>query len=459
VRRLFTTARSTTPAPAEAKVVPFLAPRNQTVGYPVTAAQDATKATEAVARSVWAFAAARAIAWNGARIPAVVRRGDPVTGSPIRGHELLPILNQRANPLPVGSALEFRIMLAMQVLLLRKGAFIEVQRDGLGAPVGLYLLPPYPVTKPIPDRRNFVSRYEVRLPGYDLQTVNRDNVVWVKYPHPTDPYDGMPPMDAAGLSMDTDYLARLFNRNFLLNDGGTSGIISVDGQIDPDGEAELQARFGGGVTRAGRWTVVAGGDVRAQPLTTTPRDAQHVQTMDRMGVDVSVAFGVPKSIMGDASGRTYDNASTERDIFWTETVDPFLDFLGNALDVLDGDPRSFVRFDTSEVKANLRSTQETRKIVLAEFMQGVWSMDETRTIAGGEPLGTERSEKHYAPTVTGTAVEDEPQAPPAGAPPIPGQEGQPPDLTVIPGGQTAGHRAAGEVKASGADGPPATFRR
>ena len=90
-----------------------------------------------------------------------------------------------------------------------------------------------------------------------------EDVCWVRRPHPIDPYLSLTPLEAAGVAIEIENLAKIYNRNYLLNDGRPGGLLVVRGEIDEDDKEELRNRFRGNLARAGHTTVIAGTDTAA----------------------------------------------------------------------------------------------------------------------------------------------------------------------------------------------------
>ena len=67
-------------------------------------------------------------------------------------------------------------------------------------------------------------------------------------------------MEAAGLTIEIENIAKLYNRNFLLNDGRPGGLLVVRGEIDDDDKNELRSRFRGNLGKAGATTVISADD-------------------------------------------------------------------------------------------------------------------------------------------------------------------------------------------------------
>ena len=91
-------------------------------------------------------------------------------------------------------------------------------------PIALHLLPPQN-TSPIPDVQKFVKGFEVKISAHEKRTLRPENVTWIRRPHPLDPYLSMTPMEASGVAIEVESLAKIYNRNFLINDGRPGGLL------------------------------------------------------------------------------------------------------------------------------------------------------------------------------------------------------------------------------------------
>lgn len=82
-------------------------------------------------RVIWVYRCVDTIASNAASIPIIEREYDDNTGQVVDDPPLMRLLNRRANPYE--TAQQFRYRLASQLLLSRRGAFIEVVRNNAGS--------------------------------------------------------------------------------------------------------------------------------------------------------------------------------------------------------------------------------------------------------------------------------------------------------------------------------------
>jgi HK97 family phage portal protein len=347
---------------------------------------------------------------------------------------ILDILNTRAN---IGeNSYIFRYRMSSQILLGTRGAFIEKVRGRDGGIIGLNLLPPQH-TSPIPDPKTFVSGYEVLMPSGDKVILKPQDVCWIRRPHPIDPYLSLTPMESAGIAIEIENLAKLYNRNFLLNDGRPGGLLVLRGEIDDDDKEELRSRFRGNLGRVGSTTVVSADDgVDFVDTSSSPRDAAYIQMRQITKEEILASFGVPESVIGNASGRTFSNASEEIRVFWNETMGPHLEILARALDELDDD--NYVDFDTSSVPVLIMAKQEVERYVLEEFRGGMVTLNEYREATGRKPVESELADSLLMnPNLTPVGNTKKPMAPPQQGMPMPGMPpgapGMPPGMPGMPG--------------------------
>lgn len=71
--------------------------------------------------------------------------------------------------------------------------------------------------------------------------------------------------------------------------------------------------------------------VRVEKLSVNPVDAQLLDWYEQVCIDLTMALGVPYSLIGNASQRTYSNASQEETIFWSNRMLPLLGDLQDAV--------------------------------------------------------------------------------------------------------------------------------
>lgn len=334
-------------------------------------------------RVIWVYRCIDAIASNQAKLKFIVRDKDPDTGKIVKDDDLNFTLNRRPNSYE--TAKQFRYRLSAQLLISKRGAFIEKQRAESGR-WRLHLLPPQNV-EPIPDPEKFVGGYRLMTATEGEVILKPEQVIWVRAkPHPIDPYLQLTPLTAAGLAIETDFLARLFNRNFLMNDGRPGLLIGISGQVNTRDAEEMKARFTGTPHQAGRTSVIEADGISVNDLGASPRDLQWLDAITGTKSDILLAFGTPESVLGNASGRTYDNADAEKEVWWEETMIPHCDPISSALDPLTGgmDDDKFLTYDYDSIDVLQRRKRARHDKAREEFTSGTRTLDELFEITGRE---------------------------------------------------------------------------
>jgi HK97 family phage portal protein len=339
--------------------------------------------TQGLERVIWVQRCIDAIASNQSKLKFIVRKGDPRTGKIVPDDDLNYTLNRKPNGYE--TAKQFRYRLSAQSLISKRGVFIEKQRAESGR-WRLHLLPPH-LVEPIPDPEKFVSGYRLMTANNGEVHLDADKVIWIRTkPHPIDPYLQLTPLTSAGLAIETDFLARLFNRNFLMNDGRPGLLINIAGEINPRDAEEIKRRFTGSPHQAGRTTVIESEGVTINDLSASPRDLQWLEAITGTKSDILLAFGTPESVLGNASGRTYDNADAESEVWWEETMVPHCDGIASPLDILTGstDDENFLTFDYDEVDVLQRRKRARQQTIIDGFGKGVNTLDEVMEVTGRE---------------------------------------------------------------------------
>jgi len=358
------------------------------VGRPYRDSWDIERAyREGFQKVTWVNRCIDAISGNQSRLPMILREDNNPSGRVVRktDRKILDIFNTKAN---MGeNSFVFRYRLSSQLLMSSRGAFIEKIRGRDGELIALQLLPPQH-TAPIPDPKKFVSGFEVDMRNGTKVTLKPDDVVWIRKPHPLDPYLSLTPMESAGIAIEIENLSKLYNRNFLLNDGRPGGLLVVRGEIDDDDKDELRNRFRGNVARAGAVTVLSSDEgVDFVDTGQSPRDANYVQMRQIQKEEILAAFGVPESVIGNAAGRTFANAAEEHKVFWNETMLPHLETIARALDELDD--QYYIDFDVTDVPVLVLYKQERDRYLMTEYQTGLISGNEYREGAGRKVIDSE----------------------------------------------------------------------
>lgn len=375
---------------------------------------------DGIDKVIWAFRCVDAIASNATTVPFNVVRGFQTDGREVLDEpRVWKLLNYKPNTYE--SAAEFRYRLSAQMLLSRRGAFIEMVKGNDNRVSELHLLPANKV-EPIPgsvDRQNpnkpikFVDSYKI-TDAYGTETyLPPEKVIWIRWkPHPVDPYLALTPFLPASLAIEQDYFARLFNNTFMRNDGRPSMIVSVQGQMNPVDAEELKRRFTGNPATAGQVSVIEANGLEIADFTGNPRDVQWLEGIKASKDDILLAFGVPESVMGNASGRTFDNADAEYEMFWVHTMKQHVESVAYKLDPVTGNLGDDVLIagDFTKIDVLQRAYERKRSAKAAEFAAGLCSIDDYFAFVGREPWNVVGTSVLFTPSGLAIAKTPEMQA-------------------------------------------------
>jgi HK97 family phage portal protein len=384
---------------------------------------------------------------------------------------LVSLFNRQANPWEVSKIFRHRLV-AQFLLNVKKGVFVEVIRTRSGRIGLLNLLDPDLVTA-IPDETDPMGSFEVRTPNSSTEAVNYlprfdpradavsqpASILWLRSPHPLVSWQGMSPIEPAGLDIDLEKFARLYNRRFLQNDGRPGGLLSVKGNVSPDIMELIQAQFTGGVESAGRTTVISADAVSYADTSGSPRDLMWGDLAKASKEDICTAFGVPPSLIFGAGGETFDNADADYASFWEHREESLIGLVDAQLDILTGgyDDDLLLRHDLSEVWVLGRHRREQEDRDAADLDRGAISYNEYRERRGLEPVKSPAADVLWIPAAGKMAVAQDKDiaqqaveqpvatALPAPAPPgeLPpgGQEPPPGQRQIGPGAEDPGGNA------------------
>ena len=349
---------------------------------------------EGYERSIWTFKSVEAISKHASTLPVQIGRGgdEREFEEVLEDHPLLRLLNKQANPLETGDV--FKKRLSAQLLLSKKGVFIEKTKSRGGVLVRLDLLPPDRV-QIVPDDENaaYVKHFEFTDYNGHIRELKPEKVIWIRDPHPTDPFCGVTPLEAAGLSVDLDVKARTYNIAFIDNDGRPGGIVGIDlDGVDAAEVDRIQKRLAPGAHNAGQLTLVGTGPGGVTYVDTSarPREMAYETLSSTAKNEILSAFGVYESVIGNASERTFNNADREEWNFWAHTELPHLNLIASAFDP-DLPDDWVIRFDTSRVQALEFPRRQAREEARAEWEAGLITIDEYRQIAGRPAFNTPQS--------------------------------------------------------------------
>lgn len=159
--------------------------------------------------------------------------------------------------------------------------------------------------------------------------------------------------------------------------------------------------------------------IQIERLAQTPLDAGLMQMLEVAKEDICIALGVPKSLMGDASGRTFSNVDGEWRNFWTTTLLNLITEIQDQINLqlaprLDGG-RNVGWFDLSKVEALQPPAVFAPPMVTEAIQTGIATPEQIAAILnippqdaqGVEPLNTDTEKRHDCHPIVLRAIQNE----------------------------------------------------
>jgi SPP1 gp7 family putative phage head morphogenesis protein len=255
-------------------------------------------------------------------------------------------------------------------------------------------------------------------------------------------------MDAARYDISVAVMQDRYDHAFLRNDSRPAAVIIYEGfETDTEDQAfkrQFLGEFSGPdnagkamFAEADRGTSGVAAALHIETLGISQRDARSVERYAEKLRGICVAFGVPLTVLGDASGRTFANASEEFRVFWAQTMSNLVAEMQHALNLklapLFGD--NVCWFDLSKVEALKPKTDPVTAPVTAPVMvqAQLMTINEARAdyqlapVPDGDRFMTaEEITALHAPVPNARTVGDTSQAPPvAPARPVTAESARP----------------------------------
>lgn len=235
----------------------------------------------------------------------------------ISDHELISLFD-RANP--VQSRYQFFYTLEM---MLGIWGSAPVYKDRAGGKKIVYLWPLRPdALRAVKTQDGRIAQYIYTIAGKS-QTLAADDVVMINEPNPNDISLGFSPMSAAGLEIDADLAAALWNKYLMENFAEPGGVLSTEQKLNDQEFDRLQKQWNArnaGPTHAGRTALLEKG-LKYEAIGRSPKDLDHVESRRFHRNAITAILGVPMALM-TSEDVNLANAEVAERVFNKDTVEP-----------------------------------------------------------------------------------------------------------------------------------------
>ena len=337
--------------------------------------------------SAWVYRCITVIAQNAATVKKIIKDAD--SGEIIDNHPLLPLLNQRPNPLM--SAFEFYEQL-YSFLDLIGDFFCELVSKENGEIIDLVPMRPDKV-KIKASKTDYVTGYEYSIGDMTVKLEPRD-VIHGKYFNPYDEYWGLSPLSAAKIALETDIYAAMWNKRFFQEGAIPRGYITVPGtpskeeinRIKSDWRKKhkgLKQQDIAVITNEGKIEVIGA----------TQSDMEFLNQRRFSREEILAIYGVPPSLAGifqfSTTSARSAGAEQQMKLFWEETILPRLRKLDDAFTLAfqERGMSIVVESDLKKVQALRRDVKETAQIARLAIQSGLTLNEVRERIWEEEPIG------------------------------------------------------------------------
>lgn len=387
--------------------------------------------SEGLKASTYVYSCVQLIAKSVASVPWYVyrqkRNGD---WEQMKTHPLQLLIEK---PTPFHSRKDLMLGMVQHLYLGGNALFTKVR--GGGTITELWQLPP-DAMKVIPDRQNFINRYEYVKDGVRRNFDPKD-ILHNKFNDPANPYWGLSPLQAGAKTVDSDIEAVRFQKVSLQNRAITDGIFTFEHPLTESqwNEARKMVREQHqGIANAHTpWVLGAGANW--QQMSLSPLELDFLNSRKFTREEICSIFQVPPPMIGILENSTYNNIETARKIFWVDTIIPLLEDIKDSFNI--GLTPEFgtgieLAYDLSNVDALQTNIKEKMETAKGFFSMGVPFNDINQKLELGFD-DIEGGDIGYLPSglmpADILANPPEPTPPPAVAPPKDGQTDPPKGFT------------------------------
>lgn len=250
--------------------------------------------------------------------------------------------------------------------------------SGTGIPIEIWPVRPDRM-EPVPDKENFLAGWVYTGPNGEAVPLSNDEVIQLRYPHPTDPYRGLSAVQSILVDIDAAKYSAEWSRNFFLNSATPGGLVQFAKRLSDDEFTEFTDRWREqhqGVARGHRVGVLEQGAIWV-PNTYTMKDMQFVESRGVSSDMIRQAYRIHQAMLGNSEDVNRANAQTAEEVHvaWHEISrlnrerdalnNPYLEMFGAT-----GEKVEFDYPDPRPTSANDANDELTAKTNAAAVLVG-----------------------------------------------------------------------------------------
>ena len=255
--------------------------------------------------------------------------------------------------------------------------------------VNIFFLRPDKI-KPITGKSNLIEGYEYEIKAGQVIKLSVDEVIFLKYPDPAQPFRGLGTLKMSARTVDIDNFSEQWNSNFYKNSARPDSIITVKSDNLSTEQKEilkksLQEIYQG--TKNAHKNMVLFGDMDFSTAGFNQKDMDFDNQQKFSRDKILGIFRVPKAIVSQTEGVNFASARVAEYVFLKFTIRPKMERLIQQLNefllpMFDGTEEMFLDF-TNPVPAD-----EAQNVIKynSALMHGWMTINEVREEQGLDPL-------------------------------------------------------------------------
>lgn len=262
-------------------------------------------------------------------------------------------------------------------------------RTGRNTVSSLHVLNPYktkPLKAPNGDVYYQLSKDELAGQFEDNLVVPARDIIHDRMNALFDPLVGLPPIYASSLSATQSLRIQRFSDTFFANQARPSGILTAPGDIPQETADRIKQQWEGNYSDGNVGKIaVAGSGLKWEPLVINAVDAQLIEQLKLLPVQICATFGVPPFMVGADVTPSYNNIQSLTQMYFSAAIQIHCESIEVLLDEgLGLTPDYGTEFDTDNL---LRMDTATQIDSLTKSVGGgIAAPNEARKTIGLPPV-------------------------------------------------------------------------
>lgn len=273
--------------------------------------------------------------------------------------------------------------------------FIDRGESGKGEPQSILLLRPDRlsiVENKDKSSSNPISGYKYKVDGTTTIEISTDELVFLNYPDPANPFRGKGTLMAAATTVDLDHYAEDYNKRFFFNSARPDSIVQTDQKLTKQQKIDLRSdinRLYKGRSNSHKTAILESG-MEWKPMAISQKDMEFLLQQQFSRDKIFAIFRVHKSILGLTEDVNLANAKTGEYTFTKWTILPKLKRIVGQLNefylpMFSNSELMFFSFDNpvpDDVETDL-------KVIESALSKGWMTLNEVRATRNLEDVGEE----------------------------------------------------------------------